>query len=124
MLEPYDGKLSRTVLRREGGGNTADPADYTALVKKFEGQVIKISPSSTQYINPMDINANYSEEDNPIALKADFILSLCELIVGGKEGLQPVEKTVIDRCVHQIYSMWRFLTERPITILEMPFCLA
>ena len=62
-----------------------DPeAEYTALVKKFEGQVIKISPSSTQYINPMDINANYSEEDNPIALKADFILSLCELIVGGK----------------------------------------
>ena len=82
-----------------------DPeAEYTALVQKFEGQVIKISPSSTQYINPMDINANYSEEDNPIALKADFILSLCELIVGGKEGLQPVEKTVIDRCVHQIYQ--------------------
>ena len=84
-----------------------DPeAEYTALVKKFEGQVIKISPSSTQYINPMDINANYSEEDNPIALKADFILSLCELIVGGKEGLQPVEKTVIDRCVHQIYQTY------------------
>ena len=84
-----------------------DPeAEYTALVKKFEGQVIKISPSSTQYINPMDINANYSEEDNPIALKADFILSLCELIVGGQEGLQPVEKTVIDRCVHQIYQTY------------------
>jgi hypothetical protein len=82
-----------------------DPeAEYTALVQRFEGQVIKISPSSTQYINPMDINSNYSEEDNPIALKADFILSLCELIVGGKEGLQPVEKTVIDRCVHQIYQ--------------------
>lgn len=41
---------------------------------------------------------------NPLALKADFILSLCELIVGGKEGLQPIEKTVIDRCVHQIYQ--------------------
>ena len=81
-----------------------DPeAEYTALVQKFEGQVIKISPSSTQYINPMDINANYSEEDNPIALKADFILSLCELIVGGKEGLQPIEKTVIDRCVRLVY---------------------
>lgn len=52
----------------------------------------------------MDINSNYSEEDNPLALKADFILSLCELIVGGKEGLQPVEKTVIDRCVHQVYQ--------------------
>ena len=52
----------------------------------------------------MDINANYSEEDNPIALKADFIISLCELIAGGKEGLQPIEKTVIDRCVRQIYQ--------------------
>ena len=71
---------------------------------RLKGQVIKISPSSTQYINPMDINSNYSEEDNPIALKSDFILSLCELVVGGKEGLQPVEKTVIDRCVHQIYQ--------------------
>lgn len=84
-----------------------DPeSEYTALVHKFNGQVIKISPSSTQYINPMDININYSEEDNPIALKADFILSLCELIVGGKEGLQPIEKTVIDRCVHQIYQKY------------------
>lgn len=84
-----------------------DPeAEYAALVRRLEGQVIKISPTSTQYINPMDINVNYSEEDNPIALKADFILSLCELIVGGKEGLQPVEKTVIDRCVHQIYQKY------------------
>ena len=84
-----------------------DPeSEYSALVQKLQGQCIFISPSSTQYINPMDINANYSEEDNPIALKADFILSLCELIVGGKEGLQPVEKTVIDRCVHQIYQKY------------------
>ena len=84
-----------------------DPeSEYSALVSRFNGQVIRISPSSTQYINPMDINANYSEEDNPIALKADFILSLCELVVGGKEGLQPVEKTVIDRCVHQIYNRY------------------
>ena len=74
MLEPYDGKLSRTVLRREGGGNTANPADYYPLVKRLHGQVIHIGPASTQYINPMDINSNYSEEDNPLALKADFIL--------------------------------------------------
>lgn len=87
-----------------------DPeAEYTALVHKFKGQVVRISSSSTNYINPMDININYSEDDNPIALKADFILSLCELIVGSKEGLQPIEKTVIDRCVHQIYQ--KFLDE-------------
>ena len=61
-----------------------DPeAEYTALVNCLEGQVIKISPTSTHYINPMDINESYSEDDNPLALKADFILSLCELIVGG-----------------------------------------
>ena len=77
--------------------------EYAPLVERLHGQVIHISPASTQYINPMDINSNYSEEDNPLALKADFVLSLCELVVGGKEGLQPVEKTIIDRCVHTIY---------------------
>ena len=90
-----------------------DPeGEYSPLVNRLKGQVIKISPNSDQYVNPMDINANYSEEDNPIALKADFILSLCELVVGGKEGLQPVEKTVIDRCVHQIYNRY-FNDPRP-----------
>jgi type IV secretory pathway VirB4 component len=85
----------------------SDPeAEYYPLVKRLHGQVIKISPNSTQFINPMDINANYSEEDNPLSLKADFILSLCELVVGGKEGLLPVEKTVIDRCVHLIYRKY------------------
>ena len=90
-----------------------DPeSEYSPLVDRFGGQVIKISPTSTQYINPMDINMNYSDDDNPVALKADFILSLCELIVGGKEGLQPVEKTVIDRCIHQIYRRY-FQDPRP-----------
>ena len=85
----------------------SDPeSEYSALVTRFNGQVIKISPTSDQYINPMDINMNYSDDDNPIALKADFILSLCELIVGSKDGLLPVEKTVIDRCIRQIYQKY------------------
>ncbi|WP_442950758.1 VirB4-like conjugal transfer ATPase, CD1110 family [Oribacterium sp. KHPX15] len=85
----------------------SDPeSEYSPLVKKLQGQIIKISPTSEHYINPMDINMNYSDDDNPIALKADFILSLCELIVGGKEGLKPVEKTVIDRCIHKIYQKY------------------
>ena len=106
MLEPYDGKLSRTVLRREGGGNTADPADYAPLVERLHGQVIKISPTSTNYINPMDLNLDYSDDESPLSLKSDFILSLCELIVGGKEGLQPVQKTIIDRCVRLVYQTY------------------
>ena len=83
-----------------------DPEDeYTSLVEHFgrEGQVVKISPTSTQYVNPMDINLNYSDDDSPLALKADFLLSLCDIVVGNKDGLQPIEKTVIDRCVRNVY---------------------
>src|SRR5699024_11703416 len=81
-----------------------DPeAEYYPLVERLKGQVIKVSQNSTQYINPMDINLNYSEGDTPIALKSDFILSFCELIMGGKNGLEAVEKTLIDRAVISVY---------------------
>ena len=81
-----------------------DPeAEYGPLVERLHGQVIKISPISPHYINPMDLNLNYSDDENPLSLKSDFILSLCELIVGGKDGLMPVEKTIIDRCVRMVY---------------------
>ena len=87
-----------------------DPeAEYFPLVQRLHGQVIKLSPTGKgsdgkpQYINPMDMNLNYSEDDSPLALKSDFILSLCELIVGGKDGLQPIEKTIIDRAVTTVY---------------------
>ncbi len=100
-------EIANAVLVTDDDIMICDPeAEYLALVQKFHGQVINISPGSDQFINPMDINMNYSEDDNPVALKADFILSLCELIVGGKEGLQPVEKTVIDRCIHKIYQRY------------------
>lgn len=84
-----------------------DPeGEYYPLVERLKGQVIKISPTSGHYINPMDINLNYSEDESPLSLKSDFILSLCELIVGGREGLQPIEKTVIDRCVRMVYQAY------------------
>ena len=82
-----------------------DPeGEYFPLVQRLGGQVIRISPTSSDFINPMDINLNYSDDENPLSLKADFILSLCELVVGSRDGLMPVEKTVIDRCVRQIYQ--------------------
>ena len=84
-----------------------DPeGEYYPLIHRLGGQVIKISPISHHHINPMDINLNYSDEDNPLSLKSDFILSLCELIVGGKDGLKPVEKTIIDRCVRMVYRKY------------------
>ncbi|MBQ7299803.1 MAG: PrgI family protein [Clostridia bacterium] len=87
-----------------------DPeGEYTALVERLNGQILKLSPTGKGYdgepcyINPMDLNLDYSDDDNPLSLKSDFILSLCELIVGGKDGLAPVEKTIIDRCVRIVY---------------------
>jgi Type IV secretory pathway, VirB4 components len=82
----------------------SDPeAEYFPLVHRLGGQVIKLSPNSPHYINPMDINPDYSEDDDPITLKSDFILSLCELIVGGKHGLDGFERSVIDRAVQAVY---------------------
>ena len=81
-----------------------DPeAEYYPLVKRLHGQVVKLSPTSKNYVNPLDINLNYSEDENPLALKSDFVLSFCELVMGGKNGLEAIEKTVIDRAVRVIY---------------------
>ena len=81
-----------------------DPeSEYTPLVHELHGQVIVISQNSKHFVNPMDINLNYSDEDDPVALKADFILSMCELIIGGKKGLEPLEISVIDRAVGNVY---------------------
>lgn len=81
-----------------------DPmGEYAPLVKRLGGEVIDISPDSPHHINPMDIQMNMADEESPLSMKADFLLSLCELILGGKEGLQPIEKTVIDRCVRLVY---------------------
>ena len=83
----------------------SDPeSEYSPLVQRLHGQVIKISPASRDFVNPMDLNLDYSDDESPLSLKSDFILSLCELIIGGKEGLQPVEKTIIDRCVRMVYK--------------------
>ena len=98
-------EMTNAFLITEDDIIVCDPeAEYFPLVQKLGCQVIRISPVSTDYINPLDINTNYSEEENPLTLKSDFILSMCELIVGGKDGLQPVEKTIIDRSVRMVYQ--------------------
>ena len=98
-------EISSVILLTDDDVMICDPeGEYYPLIERFNGQVIRISPTSTDYINPMDLNLNYSDDDNPLSLKSDFILSLCELVVGGRDGLQPIEKTVIDRAVRQIYQ--------------------
>lgn len=83
-----------------------DPmGEYAPLVERLGGQVLTISPDNPlrHYINPMDIQIGVGDTESALSMKADFLLSLCELILGGKDGLQPIEKTVIDRCVRLVY---------------------
>ena len=67
---------------------------------------MRIAPSSHDYINPLDFNLDYSDDENPLRLKSDFILSLCELIMGSRSGIDPKEKSVIDRCLAIIYDKY------------------
>lgn len=84
-----------------------DPeGEYYPLVHALGGQVIHISPTSKDYINPMDINMDYSDDDNPLGVKSDFILSLCELVMGSRNGIEAEEKSVIDRCLPLVYQKY------------------
>lgn len=93
--------------------------EYAPLVKALGGEVIDLSPNSRHHVNPLDINLNYSEDDNPIALKTDFITSLFELILGGKDGLTPIELSIISRVTIKIYeSFLENPTKNNVPILE------
>ena len=89
--------------------------EYTPLAKGidndvktngFYGEVIKISAGSNNFINPFDINLDYADDDNPISLKSEFILSLCEILIGGRYGLSSAHKTIIDRTVLLTYEKY------------------
>ena len=98
-------EMANTFLITNDDTIILDPeGEYFPLVSRLGGQIVNLSPNSTNYINPMDINLSADDDDDPLTLKSDFILSLCELIVGGKNGLQPKEKTIIDRCVRRVYK--------------------
>lgn len=86
--------------------------EYAPLAALFNGEVVRIAAGSNTYINPFDMDLNYADDDDPITLKSDFIGSLCETVIGGKYGLSPVQKTVIDRCVRQIYIPYRNMLEK------------
>lgn len=80
--------------------------EYTRLVSNFGGEVIHISAGSKNYLNPLDMTMDYADDDDPLLLKSDFILSLCEVLVGGRYGLTPREKSIIDRCLKLTYKAY------------------
>ena len=82
-----------------------DPeAEYTALGEALGGQIIPIDTSNRVHINPLDMDLQYGGEDeNPISMKSDFLLSLVEIMVGGEGNLSPIDKTIILRAARRIY---------------------
>lgn len=84
-----------------------DPEDeYTALARLLGGEVIKITPGGSAHINPMEIVSDYEIEDemNPVYAKADYILKLCECMVKTPFGIDSIQETIIDRCVHGLFE--------------------
>ena len=78
--------------------------EYTSLCQQLSGQVIRLAPDSHDYINPLDVDLTTNTGENPLLMKADFIMSFCELILSAAQGgLKPIEKSVIDRCIPKIY---------------------
>ena len=78
--------------------------EYLSLCRQLSGQIIRLAPDSGDYINPLDVDLSVDTGENPLLMKADFIMSFCELILSTSHGgLKPIEKSVIDRCIPQIY---------------------
>ena len=96
-----------TFLRTTDDIIICDPeGEYYPFVKRLGGDEIKLSLTSKDYINPLDITLDYGEGENPVAFKSDFILTMMELIAGGKVGLTARQKTIVDRSVREIYRTY------------------
>ena len=81
-----------------------DPeSEYRPLIEGLGGEVINISATSSNHINAMDMEAGYGDGENPVVLKSEFLLSLCEQLVGSSGRLTAKEKSIIDRCTAQCY---------------------
>jgi len=102
ILEPYEWKRSCTVFRRERASNRPDLADYRPIIEGLGGEVIAISATSPNHINALDMEQEYGDGDNPVVLKSEFLLSLCEQLIGSGK-LSAKEKSIIDRCTAQVY---------------------
>ncbi|MEB3103017.1 VirB4-like conjugal transfer ATPase, CD1110 family [Ferviditalea candida] len=79
--------------------------EYSALVNALGGETIHISATSPNHINAMDMNRDYGDGANPIILKSEFVLSLCEQLIGGHQ-LGAKEKSLIDRCTAAVYRKY------------------
>ena len=80
--------------------------EYSSLVRAMGGEVIHISATSPNHINAMDLNKEYGDGANPVILKSEFVLSLCEQLIGS-QNLGAKQKSIIDRCTAGIYREYQ-----------------
>ena len=80
--------------------------EYSSLVRAMGGEVIHISATSPNHINAMDLNKEYGDGANPVILKSEFVLSLCEQLIGS-QNLGAKQKSIIDRCTAGIYRQYQ-----------------
>ena len=96
-------EIIQLVLRNQGDVIIIDPErEYDRLVRALGGEVINIAADSKNHINAMDMESEYADSENPVLLKSEFILSLCEQLVGSGK-LSAKEKSLIDRCTQIVY---------------------
>ena len=80
--------------------------EYAEIAHKMNGELIHISAGSKEYINPMDCTMDYADDDEPLLLKAEFILTICELLIGGLSGLSAAARTIISRACMICYAQY------------------
>ncbi len=101
------GEIINQILASEADVIIIDPErEYSALVKALGGEIINISATSKSHINAMDMNKEYGDGANPVILKSEFIMSLCEQLIGG-ENLGAKQKSIIDRCTASVYRVYQ-----------------
>ncbi|HAG12364.1 MAG TPA: conjugal transfer protein [Ruminococcus sp.] len=97
-----------------------DPeSEYASLVAALNGETIYVSPASGNHINPLDMTKDYSDDESPLTMKSDFILSFCECLVG-RQGLSAKERGIIDRCLTMTYGEYlqTFDSEKTPTLMD------
>jgi len=98
-------EMKNVLLSSEDTVIVIDPeGEYYPMAELLGGEVVRIATGADVHINPFDINMNYDKDDDPISIKSDFIISLCETIAGDRYGLNPSQRSLIDRCVKKVYE--------------------
>lgn len=98
-------EIISVLLNTEDDVIIIDPErEYETLANNFGGEVINISAGSKEFINPLDITMDYADDEEPLFLKSDFIITICELLIGGKTGLTAAQRSIISRAVLMCYQ--------------------